>query len=127
MTSAFDTSELRAFALDLNEAPIELVRHAVPVLKRGAQNIKDDMQAEARTHRRFKGLARTISYDIEDTSEGLEAEIGPDKDRGGAIANIAYFGSSISGGGTVEDPQAALDREQPKLAAALDELLDGML
>lgn len=128
MSGGFDTSELRTFAVEMIAVPVELQRHALPVVKRGAQNIKDDMVAAAANSTHFrKPLAPSISYDIEVTDGGFEAEIGPDKERGGgALANIAYYGDSL-GAGSVEDPQKALDREAPKFEAAIDNFLDGIL
>jgi hypothetical protein len=58
----------------------------------------------------------------------IEAEIGPHSGPGqpGAIANVGYFGTS-RGGGTVPDPQGALDAEAPRLESAIGDLLGGIL
>lgn len=126
-----DTSELRALAADMRAVPEHLGRHVAPVVKHGAQNIKDDMVSAMRGSSHFKSLARSISYDTHQTSfagDGVyEAEIGPDHERGGALANIAYFGASRGGGGRVEDPQVALDRELPKFEQAMGDLLEDLL
>lgn len=91
-------------------------------VKKGAVNIKDDLQAQMGASASFGHLAGGISFDMADD---FEAEIGPHKVRTGRLeaprrgANIAYFGTS-KGGGSVEDPEHALDREVPKFE---DELL----
>lgn len=126
-----DASELRALAADLRAIPDELARHVAPVVNKGALNIKNDMAEQMRRSTHFGQIAPSISYDTHMTSfagDGVyEAEIGPDKDRaGGALANVAYFGTS-RGGGTVEDPQAALDRELPGFEQALGDLLEDLL
>lgn len=124
---SFDTSELRALAADLTKAGALPVAEVRGVIQHGALNIKTKMRAEMSASRSFKGITRSITYDTAITSTGVSAEIGPDKDiPGGALANIAYFGSS-KGGGTVPDPQKALDAEAPNVERYLAELVDKVL
>ena len=93
------------------------------VLKKGAQNIKDDLVAEARGSTHFKGMAGSISYDSMYGIGHAKYEVGPDKGRrGGALGNIAYFGTS-RGGGTL-DLEGPLERERPNLERELDKLVD---
>lgn len=115
-----DSSDLRRFEFDLRRATAS-VRMGIPaVVSRGALNIKNQLAEEMRSSRHFKGAAGSISYDLLDA--GTAADIGPDKDRrGGALGNIAYFGTS-RGGGTVPDPQGALDAEVPNFETALGRL-----
>lgn len=103
-----DTSEVRTAVADLTSVDSRLRPNAASVLKRGATNIKNDLVSQMRSSTHFKGFA-DISYDMVDD---FEAEIGPNKGGPGAGANIAYFGTS-RGGGTVEDPEEALEREVP--------------
>lgn len=120
-----DASELRAFAAQLTQAPALVEREARAVVSKGAVNIKDDMNAELAKSKHFKGIAGSVTYDMRSSGAfgggAIEAEIGPDHSRGGALANIAYFGTS-RGGGTVEDPEEALAREEPKFIDALADL-----
>lgn len=151
---ATDSSELRAFAADLRHMPEALNRHAHKIVERGALNIKNAMVKDMSASTHFKPVAPTISYDVRvggwgDTA-AIEAEIGPDKARGGgrrrgertpgvrfnegdfrgsgksaaALANIAYFGGARSGGGTVRDPQSVLDAERDEFIAQLDALVE---
>ena len=124
-----DTSELRAFATELSRVAPEVARAVPAVVKKGANNIKSSMQADFRESRSFGHIARTVTYDTTVDATGVEAEIGPDKSRGGgaSLAHIAYWGGANGGGGTVEDPQAAADREEPNFTRALGDLLDGIL
>lgn len=117
---SIDSSQLRAFTADLRRAPAS-VRIGIPaVVSRGALNIKNQLAEEMRSSRHFKGAAGSISYDL--LSAGTAADIGPDKGRrGGGLGNIAYFGTS-RGGGTVPDPQGALDAEIPNFEQALGRL-----
>ena len=116
-----DASEVRQLAEDMRRIDSRLSRHVRPVVERGAVQIKNDLQAQARKSRSFRGFAPGISYDMRTPGGAYEAEIGPAKGRPGSLANIAYFGTS-RGGGTVEDPSAALEREAPKFADALADL-----
>ena len=115
-----DTSEVRAAVADLTSVDSRLRPDVAGVVKKGAQNIKDDLQAEARKSRHFKGFASGISYDMPDD---FEAEIGPVKGRPGSLANIAYFGTS-RGGGTVEEPGEALQRELPAFEKHLGDIAE---
>lgn len=89
------------------------------VVHRGANNIKRDLTAQMQSSRHFKGFA-DIGYDMTDD---FEAEIGPNKPGPGAGANIAYFGTS-KGGGTVEDPEEALNRELPAFEEHLADIAE---
>lgn len=133
MTSpSMDSSELRALGADMRAIPESLARHVVPVVLKGALNVKESMRRDMEASTHFKGVARSIGFDVRQTSfagtGAVEAEIGPSADSGspGNLANVAYFGTS-RGGGTVRDPQAALDDEAPKFEAALGALLEDLL
>lgn len=115
--------ELRAFAADLGKIASKALPDVDAVLKKGAQNIKDDLVSEARGSTHFKGMAGSISYDSMYGIGHAKYEIGPDKGRhGGALGNIAYFGTS-RGGGTL-DLEGPLARESPNLERELDKLVD---
>jgi len=123
----FDSSELRAFATDLGNAPMKVAVEARAVIEKGALNIKRQLTSEMGASSSFKGVASSMSYDMVLSADGIEAQIGPDKDKGGgALANIAYFGGS-RGGGTVPDPQGALDAEVPSVEKFIGDLLEKAL
>lgn len=92
------------------------------VVKRGATNVKKQLVAEMRRSPAFKGVARGITYDMRAASGFgggvIEAEIGPESSGPGALANVAYFGTS-RGGGTVPDPSGALEAERRRFEEAL--------
>jgi hypothetical protein len=126
-SASFDAHELRQFAADLTRAPQRVVDKVPPVVKRGATQVKAQLRAEMGASPSFGVLARGITYDILDG--GFTAEIGPVKaDRHGKSvigvgANIAYFGGAHGGGGTVPDPQGALDAEAPRMERAIADLI----
>lgn len=91
------------------------------VLKKGAQNIKEEMARDVRGSSHFKGMAGSISYDSDYRIGQPAYEIGPDKSRpGGSLGNIYYFGTSRGGGtGDLEKP---LRSEVPRVESALADL-----
>ena len=125
MSVSVDLGELRAFARELGDVPLRVAREVIPVVRKGAVNIKSDMQADLRgsSNAGFRHVASTVSYDVLDGGFGVE--VGPSKPAG-ALANVAYFGTS-RGGGTVADPVGALQAEIPRFEKAIDDILEGML
>lgn len=116
--------DLRKFAQDLGKVAGRAVPDSDAVLKKGANNIKEDLVSDAKASKHFKGMAGSISYDPIGGFGSLGYEIGPSKDRrGGALGNIAYFGTS-RGGGTL-DLEGPLGRESPALERELGKLVDG--
>lgn len=124
-----DTSQLRAFASELSRVAPGIARQVPAVVKKGASNVKSAMQADFRESPSFGHIARTVTYDVKVSGDGVEAEVGPDKSRGGgaSLAHIAYWGGANGGGGTVHDPLEALAVEAPQFEAALSKLLEGVL
>lgn len=117
-----DVSELRRFATDLRNMPQYMRPEARKVIEKGGVNIKNQLRQEMQQSTHFKQVARSISYDIRDRAETIELEVGPVKGSPGSLANIAYFGTSL-GGGTVPDPELALDAEVPNLERYLADLV----
>jgi hypothetical protein len=123
-----DDRELREYAVTLTAAAAGALGSVVPVMSKAALNIKRQHIAEMGESASFRGTARSIGYDITVTPAGITAEIGPDKERGGALANIAYFGSpSNPGGASVPDPLLAAEAEYPALERFLGDVLEGPL
>ena len=88
-------SDADRLANDLAAAPLKAVPLVAAVVKKAAQNVKDHMVNEARSNGTYKHFHRSISYDVRLGFGGIEAEIGPDKDRTqGALGNVLYFGTS---------------------------------
>lgn len=120
-------SEMLAFSAAIDATAKNAPRKARSVVSKGLLNVKKDMQAQASKSRYFKQIASTISYEIRGGGDlggvTIEGEVGPDTSFPSArIENIAYFGSSRAGGGTVEDPRAAGEREAPRFAEEIGKL-----
>lgn len=118
---------LRSFAAELGKVAAGALDDVDKVVKRGAQNLKDDYAQEASTSEHFSSIGPAWSYDRHYGIGSVGYDVGPDKGRaGGALANIYYFGSPRGGGGT-GDIDGPLDREAPRMMKALDDLLGGLL
>lgn len=119
-----DTSQLRRFSADLRATPSYLRPEARKIIERGAANIKRRMRADLQSSRHFKGGARSVRYEMFDRAGSLWAEVRPafSPHEAGSIANIAYFGTS-KGGGTVADPDLALDTEAPNVERYLADMM----
>lgn len=118
-----DTTEVRQIAADATRMPGELSRWLRPAVSRGALNIKRTMQQdlEQSGNAGIRAVARSISYDLIDGDHTIEAEIGPDKPSG-ALANIAYFGTS-RGGGHTRDPIEPLNEEAEAFQKAVADII----
>ena len=127
MEIEIDFSDLLRFAdhLDLKLGSLSgLVR---PVVAKGAVKVKATMRADMNSSEHFGQAASSISYDLNSGQYGAEAQIGPVKGGAGSLANLAYFGGANGGGGTVRDPQEALDLEADPFEQALGDILDNLL
>lgn len=91
-----DDSQLRQLAADLDAAPRKV--DALKLVTVEALKTKKDWAARWTGIRGMPHLARSVTYDVEQTASGAEAEIGPDPSRTqGPLDNIVEFGSSING------------------------------
>lgn len=122
-----DMREVRKFAHDLGRVDERLARWVVPVVRKAGVNVKKSMQEDLRqsSDRGFRHIANTISYDLTLEDKIVEVEIGPDKPRG-ALANVAYFGTS-RGGGTVRDPIKAGEEEAPNFIRELEKIAEELI
>lgn len=122
--------DLRSFAADLTAAGALLPKAVRPVVHRGAGKIQRQLNREMQASPHFRNTLKDgrIDYSMTTDEDGIEAQVGPRSGPGqsGALANIAYFGTS-RGGGTVPDPKGALDAETPHFEKALADVVDGLL
>ena len=85
-----DLSEFKSLSANIGRASASLVAAEAAVVKKAADNIKRDTQANISTHPTWRKLAPTLSYE----TFGLNAIVGYE-DRGqGELAGIAEFGSA---------------------------------
>jgi len=129
--SAIDTSGFREFAAVVDRAETNMAAEIRSVVVKGAVNVKATMRADMRQRPHFRKIAQDIDFDVLEERDAVSAAIGPVIGRGkghaGGLAWIAYFGAPNGGGGTVRDPQAALDEEEQGLLSALADVAGGLL
>lgn len=123
MRVTVSTEGVKELAADLEAVPAKVQPEIAKVVKRGAVNVKKDMQRDARSGGYTKHFARSINFDMVTPTF---AEIGPDKGKiQGALGNILYFGTSNNA--PKLDLEAPLYREAPKFEKALGDAAEDVL
>jgi hypothetical protein len=119
-----DASDALRVAADLERAAAQIVTRSRPAVTQAATAARDAMRADMSQSDSFGHAAGSITFDNTGSGSFVGADIGPTKPAG-AIANIAYFGGSHGGGGTVRDPLAAAESANPAelLSAIVEDLL----
>jgi hypothetical protein len=120
-----DMTEVRVLADVLRRNADRIADELPPIMTRAGMNMKRQMTADLDASTFFKGISRSVTFDVVDDARGIEVQIGPDKNRGGALGNVAYFGTS-RGGGTVPDPVTALEAEAPRFVKAIEKLAEDL-
>lgn len=119
---SIDDSDLRALSADLANAPGVAASKVIGALDASAKRIEAAMRADAAKSKSFR-FSGTIGTD----REGWERVIGAKKGGAGSLAHIAYFGGANGGGGTVRDPNEALQDEAPAFEKALGDAIEDVL
>lgn len=120
MKITVDASDALAVAADLEAAASELVGKVRPVVTSIGDEMVDALKADLAGSSSFGHAAGSVSQEP-DGPTGFK--VGPTKPAG-AIANIAYFGGSHGGGGTVRDPLDAA--ESVDYVSLLNAVVDGL-
>ena len=119
---------MRQLATDVAKAAGRLasLEDVDAVMKKGATVIKDAQNENLAGSAHFRGISGSVTYDRQGALGAVVYEGGPDKDRrGGALANIAFFGGS-RGGGTV-DFDGPIDAEMPEIEKHLADIIEDLL
>jgi hypothetical protein len=121
-----DISQLAALAADLRRHSRETPSKLVPVVSRGALQIKRDWQRAWSGLAHAPALPAAVTYDVKVGARTVEAEIGPDKGRRqGALGNIIEFGTSNNA--PIPGGAPALRNEEPKFLTAVEKIAGGIL
>lgn len=115
-----DASEIEALARDINAATGRIVPEMRKSVSKSALNVKRAMQKDFEASTHFRGIARSVTYDMRGNDSYSEAEIGP-VPTPGLLENIAYFGGA-RGGGTVRDPREPLQEESESFFEHIERL-----
>ena len=116
-----DSSDAKQLVAQLDKTTSRALDETLAVVKKGAQNIKEDAR------KRVSGLAHapaypsSITYDVWVGFRGPQAEIGPDKSkRQGALGNILEYGTIKNS--PIPHLAPALKAEEPRFLKALEDL-----
>ena len=110
-------AETEALAADLAAAPVRVTTGIMPVVSKGALNIKAGWRANASGNPHAPHYPASITYDLEVDAHGASAEIGPDKNlRQGPLGNILEYGTSKNP--PHNDGGRALAAEEPRFIEA---------
>lgn len=122
MSAQMRTQGLRELIADLDKAQSAAIDEVRGVVAKGALNIKNDWRRRWSGHPHIPLLPRAINYDIRmERGTGVEAEIGPDKDRPqGPLGNLIEFGTATSA--PLPGGLPALEAETPRYERALADL-----
>lgn len=137
----FDMSELYAEADRLASAAARALAELRPSVTEAASRVESQLKAEASRSKSFKRIAGSINFEQKVTANSAEAIVGPRKSGAGNLANIAYFGGGAwahptgkrgwqqgpGGGGTLPDPQEALDAEAKGFEQSVSDALERLL
>ena len=122
-----DDLELRGLIADLGKVPGRAVKPLDAVVKRGAQNLKDEYNGQFARSRHFKGAAGSVTYDSTTSIGRISYEVGPDKERrAGALGNLFFFGGANGGGGT-GDLDGPVDAEEPRMMENIEKVMGDLL
>jgi hypothetical protein len=95
MTYTLSVTGVDALAAGFKNAARVVQRDAPKVVTRSAAAVELQMTGELLASPSFKGVAPAMSYEVNITKDGIEAEIGPEFGKaGGPLATIAAYGTS---------------------------------
>lgn len=126
-------SEIHELARDLGNLPGELISKVEKVMPATGMAMKKRMQADLMESQHFKQIASSVSYEVKNQSfagdAAIQVEIGIEMGRGesAGLNHVAYFGTSVSGGGTVSDPVVPMRLEAPKFFGFMEMAAEGLL
>lgn len=121
----FDMSELEQWTEMIQQAPVTARKQAKGVITKGALNIKNQARKNA-PRGAAKHYPKSINFDVTETNDGLEAEIGPAQGRQQwGLGNLLEYGSSHNPPHPHLEP--ALDEEEPKFLDAAEKIAEGAI
>ena len=86
-----DTSEVREFAAKLAAAPEKKRRRVAMIVKKGAQNVKNETRADLASSGNAAFRSIPISYDMHDRGAVVEADVAPDDGGAGDLVQLLHL------------------------------------
>ncbi|MFE5309703.1 hypothetical protein [Isoptericola sp. NPDC056605] len=123
------TGDLRRIEADLTRAASRILPEVDAVLKKGATNLKRDMQDAFKESDYFTtkaGAPPRISYDRTFGPGTVGYEVGPEIGGLGSLAGVAVEGGANGGGGSV-DIDTPAKAEAQAVEKYLGKIMDGLL
>lgn len=118
--------DLQRLAADLRNARPVTAAKVRGVVQKGALNVKNDWRAAWSGLRHAPSVDEAVTYDVNVTAGGVEAEIGPDKNkRQGALGNLLEFGSRNNA--PIPGGEPALQSEEPRFVKAMEDVAGDLL
>lgn len=119
---SLDFGDLEAFARDLDHQGAKVVLAQRQVVKKGALNVKKQLQAEADGHPHAARMPQAITFDVELDGKEIVADIGPEK---GGVGSLAFYWLGNSRTAPVlPDPMLAADKEAEAMAEWLGKVAE---
>ena len=117
-----DFGDLEAFARDLDHQGAKVVLAQRAVVKKGALNVKKQLQTEADGHPHAARMPQAITFDVELDGKEIVADIGPEK---GGVGSLAFYWLGNSRTAPVlPDPMLAADKEAEAMAEWLGKVAE---
>ncbi|WP_329177810.1 hypothetical protein [Streptomyces sp. NBC_01477] len=118
MSSGIVIVGLDGLVNDLAGGSARLARNTTTAVAVTARKVQQGARSRVRGHKYLPQYPSSITYDVRTTPVGVEAEIGPDKDRPqGALGNLIEYGSSKN---------APIEHLGPALEENADDLVRGI-
>ncbi len=119
---SLDFGDLEAFARDLDHQGAKVVLAQRAVVKKGALNVKKQLQTEADGHPHAARMPQAITFDVELDGKEIVADIGPEK---GGVGSLAFYWLGNSRTAPVlPDPMLAADKEAEAMAEWLGKVAE---
>ena len=119
---SLDFGDLEAFARDLDHQGAKVVLAQRQVVKKGALNVKKQLQTEADGHPHAARMPQAITFDVELDGKEIVADIGPEK---GGVGSLAFYWLGNSRTAPVlPDPMLAADKEAEAMAERLGKVAE---
>lgn len=120
--------DLRKLSADLRGVTLRIPSEVRGVVKKGAQNIKDEARSNASRHPSWRHIAGSINYDLAGNAFFSRAQVGYNHSGQGKLAGIYEFGSARRGPNPTLMPafEAEKARFEGEMGKAVDRLLKGL-